>query len=178
MLKDTEHLARQIILWNAVAMIEPRLRPPANVKSRLNIRLSPIHDVSQFIPVVHFLERHLLYRRACDDEAVEFFTVERVEGDVMIEQMFGIDVLGIIRCRVKKRDIHLQRRIAKEAKQLGFSSNLRGHEIQNRYAQRANVLMSGAFFTHDEDVFIFEGCACGKCGWNFYWHSPAFSPLP
>jgi hypothetical protein len=171
MLKHTEHFLGQIVLWNPVTMKESCLRSPANMQGGLDIRFSPIQDVSQLIPVINFLEWHLFDRRACDDKTIELVAADRVERDVMIEQMLGICVFGVIRCRVNERDFNLQCRIAEQAKQLGLGCDFRGHEIQNRNTQRADILMGGAFLTHNENVFIFKSCACRKCGWNFYWHS-------
>jgi hypothetical protein len=58
----------------------------------LNIRLCPVEDLCEFVPVIHFFEGHLLHRRTRDDQPIEFFMANIVEREIMIEQMFRVGI--------------------------------------------------------------------------------------
>ena len=72
---------------------------------------------------------------------------------------------------MEQGDFHLQRRVGKQAQELGFGRDLGGHEIQNSNTQRTNILMRGAVFIHDENIFALQSRAGGEGGGNFYRHS-------
>src|SRR6185295_2325528 len=96
MLIDPEHFVGEVIFWDSIAVIESSLRSPANMKSGLNIRLGPVHDVSQFIPIFNFFKRHLLYGSARNDQTIEFFFANIIKREVVIEQMLRVCVLGLV----------------------------------------------------------------------------------
>ena len=170
MLEDAEHLVRQVIFGNAVVVIQSRLSAPANIKRGLGVRLRPIHDLREFLPIIHFLERHLLHGRAGDDETVEFFVLDLIEGGVVIQQMFRVCVLGFVGGGVQECDLHLKRRVGKQPQDLRFGGDLGRHEVQDRNTQGADVLMQRTVFVHDEDIFVLEGFPGGKGGRDFYRH--------
>ena len=80
MLEDAEHLLVQQLLADAVVVIKPRLRTPADVEGGVDIRLAEVHDLAQLRPVVHLLEVDLLHRCAGDDHAVVAVILHLVEG--------------------------------------------------------------------------------------------------
>src|SRR6266498_2031098 len=71
---------------------------------------------------------------------------------------------------MKQRDFDLQRRIGKQPQQLCFRCDFGWHEIQDRNPQWTNILVNGALFVHNENIFLFERGPSGKGGWNFYRH--------
>src|ERR1051325_1091814 len=170
MLKDAEHFARQVILWDAVAMIECRLRAPTNIKRGLNARFCPIHNFSQFVPVFHFFKRHLFHRRTCNNESVKFFTADVIESEIVVEQMLRVRVLGFMRGSMQQSYFHLQRGIGKQAQELCFGRDFCRHEIKDRHTQWSDILMDCAFFIHHEDMLTFERLTSRKGSRDFYGH--------
>ena len=124
--------------------------------------LGPVQDVGQFRPVIHFFEGQQFHRRAGDDEAVELLAAHLGEGFVVGDQVFGGDVLRLVRGGVQQGHFHLQRGVAEQAQQLGLGGDLGGHQVEDGHAQRADILVPGAFLAHDEDIFAFEGQPGGQ----------------
>lgn len=54
-------------------MIKTRLRSPTDVKGGSNMRLCPIEDSGDFIPIFHFLKVQMLYGSSGDNHSVIFF---------------------------------------------------------------------------------------------------------
>ena len=67
---DAEDLLLRPMLRDAVVIVEPRLRAPADVERREGVLLAPLHDLRDLVPVGDLLKGILLDRRARDDEAV------------------------------------------------------------------------------------------------------------
>ena len=49
---------------DSVMIIQPGLRSPANMKSAVNVRFTPLHNIAEFFPVIDFFKLHLFDRRA------------------------------------------------------------------------------------------------------------------
>ena len=79
-------LSRRFFL-QAIKMIETGLRCPAEKDCGSHMLLSPIHDLSQLIPVIHFLKRHLLHRCSCDDHSIKFTFLYIGERFIKLVQM-------------------------------------------------------------------------------------------
>jgi hypothetical protein len=45
-----------------------------------------------------------------------------------------------------------------------------GIRVEDGHLQRTDILMDGAVFVHDENVFIFEDGSGWESGGNFYGH--------
>src|SRR5258705_7947641 len=84
--------------------------------------------------------------------------------------MLCVSILGFVCGGVKQCDFHLQRGIGKQSQELRFGRDLGGHEVEDRNTQRTNILMRGALFIHDENIFALKSRAGGEGGWNFYGH--------
>ena len=97
MLKHAARLGRQVALLDTVMMVEPCLCTPANMQRRVHVRGGPIHDLAELGPVVDLLERHLLHRRARDDQAVVVDIADVVERTVERLQVAGTHVRGLVR---------------------------------------------------------------------------------
>ena len=101
MLKHPEHLFFQGILLHPVMVVQSRLCPPTNVEGAGHVGLAPLHDIAKLFPVIHFLKRHMLHRRARDDQAVVFLVLDLVKGLVKCQHMLGRGVLGFMGRRLQ-----------------------------------------------------------------------------
>ena len=70
---DAEDLLLRPVLRDAVVIVEPRLRAPADMERREGVLLAPLHDLCDLVPVGDLLKGILLDRRPRDDEAVVLF---------------------------------------------------------------------------------------------------------
>ena len=75
-------------LRNPVVIVQTGLRTPADVEGGMDMLFRPFHDLTQFIPVLHIGERHLLHRCASDDHTVEVVVSDLVKGLVKGQKMF------------------------------------------------------------------------------------------
>ena len=129
-------------------------RAAADMERAENVRLAPLHDLAQLVPVFHLLKGHLLHRRAGDDESVKVLIpefVERlVEGDHVI---FG-SVFRFVGVGVHQHQLHLQGRVAQQAAELCFRVDLGRHQVQQHDLQRTDVLRDGAGLGHHENIFF------------------------
>ena len=91
-----------------------------------------------------------------------FSSTDAFERVVVIEQVFGVGVLRLVRGGVQQGHVHLERRVAQQTQQLRFGGDLGRHEVQDRHPQRADVLAFGALLAHHEDVLSFENGAGGQ----------------
>ena len=156
MLEHATRLCRQIVLLDTVMMVEPRLRAPTNMQRRVHMRGGPIHDLAELGPVVDLLERHLLHRRARDDQAVVVDVADVVERAVERLQVAGTHVRGLVRFGAQQVHLHLQRRVGELAHDLRLGGDLGGHEVEDEHAQRPDVLVQRAVLGHDKDVLALE----------------------
>ena len=127
--EDAEKFLVQRVLFHAEVVVKPRLRAPADVEGGVDVRLRPFHDLAKFVPVLHFLKFEVLHRRAGDDETVEALVFYVLEGLVEGEQVFGADVFRLVGAGVQKGELHLQRRVAQQPRELRLGDDLRGHEV-------------------------------------------------
>ena len=156
MLEHAARLCRQVVLLDTVMMVEPRLRAPTNMQRRVHMRGGPIHDLAELGPVVDLLERHLLHRRARDDQAVVVDVADVVERAVERLQVAGTHVRGLVRFGAQQVHLHLQRRVGELAHDLRLGGDLGGHEVEDEHAQRPDVLVQRAVLGHDKDVLALE----------------------
>lgn len=151
-------------------MVQPRLRAPADIQCRMHVLFGIVHDIDQFVPVVHGLEWQLLHGRAGDDHAVEGMIPDLRKRLVKPLQMLRCGVFGLMALGPQQRDVDLQRRIAEQPQQLGFRGDLGRHQIDDGDFQRPDVLTVGAAFRHDENVFALQYRARGQIFGNLDRH--------
>lgn len=151
---DAEELFGQIGLPDAVVIIKPRLRAPADVERAVHVRPAPFHDAAQLRPVFDLLKRHLLHGCAGDDQPVEPAILHVLERLIEFQQMLAGRVFGFVAVRVDQLQLHLQRRVAEQPRQLRLCGDFGGHEIQNENLQRADVLRDGPRLVHDENILV------------------------
>ena len=109
LLEHAEKLGSEHFLWDAVEVVETGERAPAQIHRREHVRLRPVDDPAELVPVVDVLELHLLDRRAGDDEAVVVVVLERVEGVVELDQVVGAHVRRLMAAHAHEVAAHLQR---------------------------------------------------------------------
>ena len=142
--------------------IEPRLGAPADVEGRVDMGAAPSHDLAQLRPVVHLIELQVLHRRAGDNHAVKFAVSDLIKGGIEGSKMIFIRVLGMVTGSPKKLYFDLYRGVGQLAKDLGLRYDLGGHQIQDYYIQRTDILMQGSVLGHDEDIFALQHRGSGK----------------
>ena len=69
-LEYTENLFLRVVFRNAVVIVKPCLRTPTDMKDRIDMRLRPLHDLSDFLPIGDLLKGKIFDGRPCDDHAV------------------------------------------------------------------------------------------------------------
>jgi len=151
--ENAEHFLRQVVFGNAVMIIKPRLRPPADVEGRINVGLRPLEHLTKLRPVVHLFKGHLLHRCAGNDQPVKPLTLHVVKGLIIPEQVIVVRISGNVRSHLKQLQIDLQRRIGQQPQHLRLRLHLLRHQVQNSDFQRTDILMIRPLLVHDENVF-------------------------
>ena len=174
--EDSKELSGQLVLWNAVMVVKPRLGAPADMEGGVDVGFAPFHDPAQLGPVVHFFKGQLLHRGAGNDHSVKFSFLDFVKGFVKGQQMVG----GSVFCRmgggVHQLQMHLQGRIAQKAAELGFRDDLCGHQVQQQNFQRPDILRDGSRLGHHEDILLLQNTGGGQIiGYlNGHWIPPGY----
>ena len=127
--EHAKELRWQLLLADAIEVVQRGERRPAQVHGREDVLLAPVHDAAVLVPVVDLLEGQVLHRRARDDEAVVVAVGEGVEGLVELDQVVGRDVLGLVGGDPHEVAIHLDRRLGDEPQNLSLGLDLGGHEV-------------------------------------------------
>jgi len=109
LLEDSKELGTQRALGNPVQVPQGAERAPAQVHGGEDVRLAPVHDLAELVPVVHVLKGHVLHGGAGDDEAVVILVLEGLEGVVELHQVVGRDVRGLVAGDAHEVAAHLQR---------------------------------------------------------------------
>ena len=129
---NTGELFFHQMLLNAIMVVKTGLRAPADIENGIHMRFAPFHNGTHFVPVVHFLKRHLFHRRARDDEAVKALVLHVVKGLIKCIQMIRACVAADMRCHVQQLNVHLQRRVAQQTQKLRLGLDLCRHQIKYR----------------------------------------------
>ena len=170
LLEHTKKLGAEHLFWDAVEVVEARKRAPAQIHRREHVRLRPVDDSAELVPVVDVLELHLLDRRAGDDEAVVVVVLERVEGVVELDQVVSAHVRRLMAAHAHEVAAHLQRRLRDQAQDLRLGLDLCGHEVQDDHAQRADLLVVRDFFLERKDALLVQGFLGGQAVGNVNGH--------
>ena len=126
------------------------------------MRLAPVNDLAELVPVVDVLKRHVLHGGAGHNEAVIELVAEGVESVVELNQVVGAHVGGLVAGDAHEVAAHLQRRLGDEAQNLGLSLHLGGHEVQDGHAQRADLLGLGDLLLQGKDALLVQDLLGGK----------------
>ena len=112
--KHAEEFLRQGVLFDAVVIIQPGLRPPADVEGGIDMGLAPLHDPADLRPVFHLLKGHGLHRRAGNNHAVKLSVLHLIEHLIELEKMLAGGVFGLVAGGVDEFQLHLQGRIPQQ----------------------------------------------------------------
>ena len=97
------------------------------------MRTCPIEYLGHFLPIVHFLERHLLYRGTCDNHAVVEIILHLVEVFIKLLHMLDRRVLGSMAFYLHKVKLHLQGCITQETNKVCLRRDLQRHQVQHNH---------------------------------------------
>ena len=120
---------------------------------------------------MNLFERHLLDRRAGDDEAVEFVGLDVVEIAIELVQIDSGGIFGGVTFGGEENGFDLDGRVAEQPEELRFRGFLGGHQVEDGDVQRANVLRQSAALIHDEDVFLGQNRRGGEAVGDVYGHA-------
>ena len=151
--KDAEELGGQGVLLYAVVIVEAGLGAPADVEGGVDMGFGPGHDLAELLPVVHLGKVQILHRGAGDNHAVEVLAPDLVKGGVEGLQMVLIRVLRLVAGGAQEFHLYLEGGVGELSQDLGLRDDFCGHQVENQYIQRADVLVHGPVFRHDKDVF-------------------------
>ncbi len=169
-LENSKAFLGECVLRDAVAVKESGLSAPADVEGGGHHLIRPVHEGTQFVPVVDLGEVEMLYGGTGDDETVEGLVADLVEAGVVGEHVLGVDVAMLVGEGLQQGDVDLQWGVAQKTKQLGFGRHLGGHEVEDCQAQGADVLPGGLFLVHDKNVFPLQGVSGRECARDFNGH--------
>ena len=131
-LEHAEQLFVQQFLLNAVVVVQTGLCAPADVQGGMGVGLAPLHDLAQLGPIVHLFEVHQLHRRTGDDHTVKGAVLHLIKGLVKGQHMLLGGVFGHVSGGGDQLQLDLQGRVAEQARELGLSLDLFGHQIQKQ----------------------------------------------
>ena len=84
--------------------------------------------------------------------------------------MLPCGMLGNSAADGDKLHVDLQRGIAEQTRKLRFGSDFGGHKIQNKNAQRADILSCRALVVHNKNIFICQNSDSRQIAGDPYWH--------
>ena len=175
MSEQTEHLVIQQLLLQAIVIVKPCLRSPAEIDCGRHIRLCPVDDMRQLLPVIYLLKLHQLDRRPSDNHPIKTAVPDVIKFHIKFIQMARRRIFCLMRAHFYKCDVDLKRRIGERAQQLQFRILLQWHQIQNCDVDRTDILMYRTVLIHDEYIFPLQNFSCRQVTLYFNWHS--FSPV-
>ena len=84
------------MLLDAVMIIQSCLSTPANVEGGMDMGLAPLHDLAEFLPVVHIFKFHQFHRRTGDHHTVKFPILQFLKALVEGQQMLLSHIFGLV----------------------------------------------------------------------------------
>ena len=160
-LEHAEHLFRQQLLAHAIMVVQPCLCAPADMEGGVDVRFAEVHDLAQFVPVVHLLKIHGLHRRAGDDHTIVTVVLYLVKGLVKGLKVGSRHMGGRVAGGLQQGHVHLQRGVGQQPGDLGLGGDLGGHQVQDQNFQRTDMLRQRPLPVHDKDVFFIQGVKGG-----------------
>ena len=92
-------------------IVQTCLRSPADMERGKDIGFAPLHNLAQFVPVLHLLKSHLFHRRAGNDHSVETHILNIVKSLIKFKEMFRGGVFGNMGFHLDQFHIHLKRSV-------------------------------------------------------------------
>jgi len=168
--EHAEELLPQRLLGNLVQVPQASERAPAQEHGREHVRLRPINNFAELVPIIHGIELQVLHGRAGDDHAVVELVLELVERLVELDQVVLRDVRGGVAAHAHEVAGHLQGRLGDETQNLRLRLDLLRHEVENHHVQGADLLARCRLFLQREDALSVQYCLRGKPVGNVDWH--------
>ena len=153
---DTGELFREQALLDAIMIVEPGLRAPADVEGREDMGLGPLHDFRKLRPVLHLLERKLLDRRTGDNQTVEVLLLHLIQGHIEFIEMRGVGMLRLVGRHGHKGDLCLNREVRQYTKDIKLRILLQRHQVQDGDSKRSDLLRLRSLLIHHEDVLVLQ----------------------
>ena len=129
MLEHAGRLLVELVLLDAVAIVDARLSSPADMQGGMDVRFRPVHDARELFPVINVVEIEQLDGGTRDDEAVEMLVFHVIEGDVERFQVLFGDVFRDVALRAEELHLDLQRRVRELSQDLRLGGDLGGHKV-------------------------------------------------
>ena len=102
-LKQTKQFTLQQMFTNTEMMIQPCLGAPTDMKCGSYMLFGPVHNLTQFLPVIHLTKINLFHRCAGDNHTVELPLTQFIKSIVKVIQMGN-------RCMKRHMAVHLHKR--------------------------------------------------------------------
>ena len=173
-----EYLLGHRIFRNPIMIVQAGLRPPADMKGRINMSLAPLHDFGHFIPVSHFFKRHIFHRSPGDNHTIVFLVAHLIKRSIKLRQIIHRRMARRIGFRINKIHFDLKRAVSQQAQQLRFRDILDRHQVQNQNLQRTDILTVRPVSIHHKDVLPFKNMRCRQRIRYFYRHKSTSSNIP
>ncbi len=151
---DAGKLVAMGLFFHAIEGFQRRLHRPAEEQGRGDVLMGPLDDLDDARPIDHLLELHQPERRPRDDHAVIVVATHLFEVVIEVLQMRPGRVLRLPIVDAQQIHIHLQRRVGEHPHQLDLGFDLLGHQVEDQYPQRADILGDGPGLRHHEDVLL------------------------
>ena len=127
------------------------------------MRASPVEDIRQLVPIGYIFILNLFHRSTRDNHAVILMMAHLLEISVECAHVLHRRVLRGVALDLHQRQFDLKRRVGKQTNQVGFRSNLQGHQVQYGNAQRTNILRSRPEVIHHEYILFLQQIYCRQC---------------
>ena len=84
---NAEKLLGKLSFLNAVIMVKSSLCAPADMQGGGHMLLRPVHNVTDFLPVIHFFKGNVLHRRPGNNQTVKLSVPDFIYGSVKLIEM-------------------------------------------------------------------------------------------
>ena len=127
--EQTKHFLRQLTFFQTIMVIQSCLRAPAEMNRGSHMGFAPLHDLGQFIPVVHFFKFHLFHRCSGNDHAVKLLIFHLIKTYIKFIQVASGSIFCFMACHRHKSHIDLQWCVGQRTKQLQFGLFFERHQV-------------------------------------------------
>ena len=127
--ENAEHFLGQRVLFNSVVIKQACLSAPTDMQSGVNVGFGPLHNLTQFVPVVHIRKIQIFYWSAGDNHAVIAAVLYLGKGAVKGAQMVLVNVLRRIAGSLQQFYLNLKRRVGEFSQELGHDFGR--HQIED-----------------------------------------------
>ena len=137
-------------------VIESCLGCPADIHGGGDVGTCPLEDGGNLLPVGHFLKGIVLYGCTGDNHTIKLLMFHLLEIAVEHHHVLYRSVLGRMALELHKTDVQLQWGVREHTHEIGLSSYLQGHEVEDSDAQRTDILCGGTGIVHHKDILFLQ----------------------